>query len=731
MLKVSSFVVVIIIGVAKASAAIAQQQDSIGNKRVLNEVTITDFRPGVEMKAGKIILNIGGSALAAGASVMEILKKAPGVQVDQNEEIRMNGKSGVLVTIDGKNTHLQPAELSNLLHSTQGISVETIELISNPSASYDAAGGAGVINIRLKKSKNEGTNGVFTATAGMSDLGIRFRPNYRYNPSLSINNRGKQLNLFATYSYADQTSARTSILNRDVHLNNMTTRVDVDYFSEQQRRSHTYRAGADYALSPAHLLGVLVSGSSSNIGIDKMNLSVISTGPTIDGNALQNRDIRNIGFNLNYKGTFKKAAELSVDLDHAVYRRESEERLENVYSNLKIKMLSNPLYLQNTSPGDYIIQSARLDFTRPVNGASKYNGGLKLSRVKSGNQIDFGQLHSGTYTSDPKFTSMFEFEETIFSIYSTYTRSFRKGNIQAGLRGENTSSLGVEVNSDHRTRRNYLNLFPNLQLTYNQDKKNRWLISYSRRIDRPLYEDLNQFVGYVDQYSYRSGNPYLLPSLTHTAELTHTFQSKINTTLSAAATRNFSWNLFEQNDTTNIVTQVRRNLDRQYVYGLTFNTPVQFIKKRWEAQFTVQALYAKFKSKYDDERLNKGGKDLTFTLQNTLVFGKGLTAELLGKYETPSYYAIYHYRAIYYADAGISKTVIHKRGTLRLRVSDLFNTTDVRFRSNFGNLDLYDREKPESRVIAASFSLNFGKSTVGAARRRTVGSEAEQRRTGN
>ncbi len=696
----------------------------LASDNALNEITVTAAKKLLDVHPGKVILNIENSIIATGSSALELLKRAPGVQVDNNYNIRLNGKQGVLITIDGKQTYMDNDALGELLHNTRSESIESIELISNPSAKYTAEGSGAIINIKTKKNKSLGANGSMNIGFGNSDLGSGFNPNQRYNGGINANYRTQKLNIFGSNNYADQTFYRTSLLDRNINNNNQVTNIKVDYLSKQQRKSDTYRIGTDYFISPKQTIGFLVAGNYSKLNIAKQNRSDISDGnsnSSIETKSDQNRKFSNIGFNLNYKGKLgKKESELSIDLDYFIYDRSSLEFLTNNYSNGTDKFFSN------SSPSDYDIKSLKIDYILPIKKDQSLSIGIQSSNVSGNSKLDFGEIVSGAYQPDAMLTGQFKVNNQINAAYVSYKRDFKKSVLELGLRAEQTFPEEDPLPGSS-TKLGYFNLFPNLQFTQNLNQNNQLLFSYSRRILRPPYEDLNPFVGYLDQYTYHYGNPLLKPSYTQNVELTHVYKEKYTTTIRASLTNDVFLNVLEQDNVTMVNKSIRRNLDKQFTYGISFNAPLT-VYKNWSMDNTIEAFYQRFTNKSIAGNLDNGSPDVTFTTLQSFTFPHVFNAELSAKYETPTSYGISKYKSLYSMDFGISRSFWDKKANLKFKVSDIFNTDKDRFSSNYQNLDLRGVEKTESRIAQLSFTYLFGKKTVKAARKRSTGSESEQER---
>lgn len=290
----------------------------------LQEVTVTSQKPMIEVKADKMVLNVEGTINAVGSDGMELLRKAPGVIVDKDDNISLAGKNGVQVYIDGKPSPLSGTDLSNYLKSLQSSQIEAIELITNPSAKYEAAGNAGIINIKLKKNKSLGTNGSVNAGYNVGTYG-------RYNAGLNLNNRGKKVNVFGNYNFNHALNLMQFNLQRSILDTFFNQKSEIKMLNT----TNGFKAGLDYYIDKKSTIGFMVNGN-----INDNNVSNYSTTPKsyIPTGALQNTLIadnstdgkrNNVNFNTNYRYINTKGQELNLDADYGMYKNKSDQMQPN------------------------------------------------------------------------------------------------------------------------------------------------------------------------------------------------------------------------------------------------------------------------------------------------------------------------------------------------------------------------------------------------------------------
>ena len=700
----------------------------------LKEVSIVEQKSFIELKPGKVVLNIENSILSASNSAFDILQAAPGVQMDVDERIRLNGKQNVLVLVNGKQTFMEGQALNDILKSMQGAEIDQIELINNPSAKFEATGSGSIINIKTKKNKQFGANGSFNANSGISLINEDNDPNFRVGSGLNINFRNKFISVFGNYTYGDVNQDRDIVVERDIN-NSLLTAIDVNYQSLTRRLANSYRAGVDIDLTSNHVMGVMMSGSDNRLEISKINHSTIFNqnilDSTIQTHSDQTRGLNNIVFNFNYKGRLgKKAGDVSFDWDYISYRRSSTELLTNNFLDASNNAYRESLLLRNSSPSEYDVQSVKIDYNVSLTKRAKLELGVQRSHVKGDSRLDFGRMRSDVYYPEKSFTNHFLIDEQISAGYVNYSIDFKKSNLAIGVRAEKTLSNGTSLTSGHVTKRDYLNFFPNLQFSQDLNDNNKILFSYSRRVTRPGYDNLNPFVAYLDQYSYRAGNPYLKPEFTRIAEITHVYKSRFSATLRTKIIDDLMLELNEQNDLTHVNTIISRNIDRQFMYGLELNAPIS-LSHWWDMNLNLQSMYEKYTTQSTAGEYENTSPSFVLSALQSLNFKNDFSVEINGKYESPTIYGIYNYKAAYTVDAAVAKSFFDQNATVRLRVSDLFNTSINRYTSTYQGLNLLSVDKRDSMLGQISFVYLFGRRTVKGARKRDTGSEKEQERIGS
>lgn len=704
----------------------------------LREVTVSSKKPMVEVKADKMIVNVEGTINATGNDALELLRKSPGVMVDKDDNISLAGKNGVRIYVDGKPTPLAGTDLANYLKSMQSAQIEAIEIITNPSAKYDAAGNAGIINIRLKKNKAFGTNG--SVNAGYN---IGVYP--KYNAGISFNHRNKGINIFGNYNYNNTRQDNMFNLYRSV----LDTVFDNKTSMIFRNKSHGFKTGLDYFINNKHTIGILVNGNISENQFDNNSRTPISYKPTgvvdriLVANNSNKMERNNINTNLNYRFADTSGHELNIDADYGFFRNDGNQLQPNYYYNPAGTVLLNQYFYRFISPTDIDIYTLKADYEQNFK-KGRLGIGAKTSVINTGNNFkryDVSQLNPEQKTLDVARSNQFDYKETINAVYVNYNKQLKGVMFQAGVRMENTVSSGdsyglnadgsVNKSSVQTFKRDYTDFFPSAALTFNKNPMNQWGLSYSRRIDRPAYQDLNPFEFKLDEYTFMKGNTSLRPQYTNIVTLTNTYKYKLNTSLSYSHVADVFAQLVDTADKSkSFIT--RKNLATQDVIALNISYP--FMYKTYMLFVNFSGNYSKYKADFGggSRVVNLDAASFNIYTQQSLKFGKkkDWTAELSGWYNTPSIWqGVFKSEAMWSVDGGVQKTIFKGKGNLKVSVSDIFFSMKWSGESNFAGQLTRANGSFESRQLRTSITWRFGSNTVKASRQRKDASEEEKKRT--
>jgi outer membrane receptor protein involved in Fe transport len=693
----------------------------------LNTVSIVGKKPLIERKSDRLVMNIANSTLAAGNTALEILSKAPGVTVDHDGNISLRGKPGVSIMIDGKLTYLSASQLTNLLRSTDGNSIQTIELITNPPAKYDAAGTGGIINIRLKKNTNYGTNGTFTAGGGYGKY-------YKSNAGITLNHRSKNINLFGNYNYVNNKYFETLNVIRSTAAGDENTYFDQQGRDISFRKNNSYKAGIDYYIGAKNIIGFVMSGYANHIDATNEIKTLIGNRPaTVDSSVTAlnpgNGKYKNQTYNLNYKSVLDTSGqELNADFDYSRFSSNNHVTYNNSFSDALGTVNKAPLIFRNETPTQVKIWAGKIDYTYPFNPKMKLETGIKSSYVSTDNDFQSENLKNGNWINDVSKSNRFIYKEQVNAAYANLHKEFKSTTLQIGLRTEMTHSEGNSITTGNVVKRNYTDLFPSLFIQQNLSKDHEIGFSYSSRINRPDYQSLNPFLYFADLYTYSQGNPQLKPEYANSFELSYGYKKTTNITFGYIHTRDVMTTTLLTDPIKKTLAIFEQNLASRRTVSMNINRPVA-IASWWNTSNDATIYHSRFTSPDLLGAPFKNGK-LTYMINSihTFTINPSVNAEFSANYQSSQVFGTYIAKPIYGVDLGISKSFASKKANIKLSASDLFNTRQVHVRSAVPLQDYNLSQKQESRIISLSFSYNFGSSNVKATRERSNSSSNEQNR---
>ncbi|MGY2134362.1 outer membrane beta-barrel protein [Hymenobacter sp. HD11105] len=699
----------------------------------LKEVQVTGARPFLEQQADKTVLHVGSSIGSAGSTALEVLEKAPGVVFDrQSEVLSLRGKQGVLVLIDGKPSNLPASEVVALLQNLPSNSIDKIELLTNPSARYEAAGNAGIINIALKKSLDLGSNTALTA-------GVGYGRRAKYNGGVTYNLRRPGVNFFGSYhgAYNPQWALYDNVRTvgtgaESVVLDQLTPR-------QTDPLTHTAKLGGDFILNPRQTVGVVLSGLGTDQRLHSQNATTLyqpeqALDSVVTLGNRQRTALRSWSGNLNWRRTFAAPGrELTADLDYSAFRRAQGEQLLNRFRGLDQRELSPASRFESHNTADITIYAAKVDYAQPLGAQGRVELGAKSSYVVSDNRANFRRDEQGVWVPDAQLSNDFTYRENINAAYASYkTPLGRTFDLQTGLRLEHTRARGRSASQEQGLRRDYLELFPTVFLTQKLPGQHTLQYSYSRRIDRPSYQQLNPFVSFVSLYTYVQGNPYLNPQFTNNLQLSYTHPQGFMVSGSVNRTRDLIARFPSQDNATRLEVVSSANLDRFDNAALTFTAPLT-LTRSWTATSNLNLFYNRFRLRQPDGQpfVNQQAA-LTFNSTSTWALSRQFSAELSGFYNSPTRFGLGRVQHQWQLSAGAQYTSPSGRTVVKLSYSDLFNTARYNSHLRYQNLDIVFANRWESTQVRLTLTYRLGNDKVKATPgRKTSVSEEQKRLEGN
>ena len=695
----------------------------------LKDVTVISKKAFIERKIDKTVVNVDASVTNAGSTAMDVLGKSPGVTVDKDGNISLKGKQGVMIMLDGKPSYLSGAELANLLRNMSSTNLDQIEIMTNPSAKYDAAGNSGIINIKTKKNKQKGFNGSVTLGYGQGVYA-------KTNNSLNLNYRNGKFNVFSTLSVNQRKNYQHLDINR-VYRN---TDQSVSAIFDQNARmihnngSNSGKIGVDYYASKKTTVGFVVSAfinpekqTNLNTSYLKNRFGIVDSVAVSTG--AEDGSWKNGAINFNLRHQFDSTGrELTMDVDYMDYNATKTQPFSNI-TYLPNGTVSNSNQLVGELPSVIKIYSAKADYTHPLKGGVKIETGVKMSFVNTDNTAGYFNIINDVKHPDYEKTNRFRYKENINAAYLNASKEIKKWGFQAGLRLENTNYSGNQFGNSQRAdssfTKSYVGLFPTMFVSYNANEKNQFSFSYGRRINRPAYEDLNPFMFYLDKYTYGEGNPFLRPSYANVLEMSHTFHQWLTTTVNYSHTKDLFSETFEPRG---YATVIKQGNFASSDNGSISVSAQKSLTKIWTLIVYSEANYSQYKGLTFGNSKKRTGSTYLININNQFKFNKGWSAELSGFYRTKGIEGQISINPLSQVNAGVQKEILKTKGTLKLNIMDAFFSMIQNGKIDILNTDASFYQYGDSRVVSLNFTYRFGKPIKGVQKRQTGGAGDEQNR---
>jgi hypothetical protein len=696
----------------------------------LKGVTITASKPMIEVRADKTVLNVEGNINSQGQNALELLRKAPGVTVDNNDNINLRGKNSVRIQIDGRDVPMQSSEVAALLKNMRAEEIAAIEMISNPSAKYDASGNAGIINIKTRKNKGLGSNGSLGTELIQGET-------FKWGVNGAGNFRNEKVNVFGNYNnhFADWHNDISLLRDQnDIRFDQTTLMTD-------NNNRHGFKLGTDFFLNDKHTIGFLVDGRHNKgpwSNTSKTYISSLETPDIMDSVLIASNHVpqerNNFNFNLNYRYADTTGRELSIDANRGIYRYRANSLQSNYYMDPTEQVVLNERIYRNNTPTDVDMFIGKIDYEQPL-WKGKLGIGYKTTNVKTDNVFDYFNVLNGESIKSLERSNHFVYDEHVNAGYVNYNAKFGKLGVQAGVRAEHTNYVGDLISElpdmNEQISNKYLSWFPSGALTYEMNKKNQFSLTYSRRIDRPRYQDLNPFEDRLDELTYKKGNPFLRPQFTNSVELTHTFMGFVNTTIGYSKTNDMFTEYIDTTETTRSFLR-QANIASQTSYSLSLGVPMP-IAKWWEGYLSwtgyITAFDAEFRPGFAYEEQFKA---FNLYSEQTFKLPKGWSVQLSGWFNSPAIWqAVFRSKPQGAMDFGIKKQLFDGDGTVSLSFGDILGTAGWSSVNDFTpGLYMLGSGHWESQTIRLNMNYRFGNKNIKNARRRSTGLEDINKRLG-
>ncbi len=712
---------------AQSSPIKAAQKQLFLDAKLLKGVEIVTQKPLIERQIDKTVLNIENSILAVGNTALDILGQAPGVTVDKDGAISLRGKQGVTVMIDGKPTYLSAEQLANVLRATEGSSIKSIELITNPSAKYDAAGNSGIINIKMKKNQSYGMN-------GSVNVGTGYGYNYKADGGVNMNYRNKKFNLYGNGNYGVNRNFQDTDIWRVNGTKENQTYFDQTSHSEGKWKNLNYKTGIDWFLTDQQTLGFFINGyhgdgeNSSNV------LTLIGDAPSVTDSAVvapnqYDGTYTGASYNLNYHGVLDTVGqEINMDMDYSRHIQDRNNFFNTMYKDGAGQPAKPDYRFRSFTPSKVEIYGAKIDYVLPLSKQTKLEMGAKSSFVKADNNFLFENLLAGKWENDLNRSNQFLYEENINAAYGSLKTKYKTTSVQLGIRTEQTRSTGNSITEQKIVKRDYLDFFPSLYLNQELSKDHEAGLSYSRRIDRPNYSSLNPFISYLDIYTYRQGNPFLKPQYTNSFELSYSFKKNLNVSFSYKSTNDVMTEVLLTDTAKKTIFISVQNLAKQKAYNMN-TSYVLPITKWWNSNTNLTIFHNQFETPNLLGAAYKSGMmSFNFNTNHTLKVNSSTNLEWTGRVESKQIYGTLLIAPRYRIDLGASRSFMDSKLNVKFAANDIFKLQKSKVTSTLPSQNYVLNERWESQVFRLTCTYRFGSKEIKAARERSGSSETESKR---
>ncbi len=690
----------------------------------LDEVSLTSWRPRVEVENGTMVVRVENTAMAAGASAYEVVSRSPGISTDQNGNFQLNGKSGVNILIDGKMTYLSGDDLKSFLESMPADNIEKIELMSQTSAKYDAEGTGGVLNIHLKKNSLSGFSGSVYA-------GARWNEDQYYNAGANLGFSKGRWNSFLNAGYRENGHVRDQAAQRNYGGDTRFTQLGEE---RQRRTTPSLQLGVDYQLAADHTIGGMVHLQSSEGVMDWNTFTRITSssqdqGSEIDARNHLNNDFSNNRFNLNYTGKLDTiGTTLTANLDYVRLESTAETTFKNNYLPVNGAEGTQENLLSDTQ-SNYDIYSGTVDLSLPLGTKSNLETGIKMSKVTSDSDLAFFIEEETGQVFDPTRSNEFIYEEEIYAAYVSFQTSFSDSwSLRAGLRAEQTFGEGRSVTLNQTSKRDYLEFFPSLNVQQSVSENYKVNYSYNRRIVRPPYGQFNPFIYYLDPKTYIVGNTDLQPQFSNRFEVVQSLFGKYHLTIGYDAIDDFIAEVPTVDPESGDAIYTTDNLDGFSNWNASLVAPVQ-IAPFWTSTNTLVLNIQKYTFFQDMQEKHHQNNFFMAQSNHQIALPWGLSLDLAGTYQGEMAYSLYRLKPMAWLDVAVKKSLLQDKLEVSLNATDVFRSREMEVTSDYIADGFGIQQYFGTQALNLTLRYNFSKGAKTSMPRQTDALE-EQNRAG-
>ncbi|MFC4873851.1 TonB-dependent receptor domain-containing protein [Negadavirga shengliensis] len=676
----------------------------------LDEVTVEGVTSMFETDIDKRRYDVENSIVAEGATATELLETLPSIQVDDEGGISMRGSGDILIYINGRPSNLSGDDAESILAQFPANSIKSVELITNPSSRYDAAGVGGIINIILKKNERTGFNGQANVAIGTRD---------KYNAGVNLNYGAGKVNYYASYSFQDRRTFRESEAYRENFLPNISPVLDQDSYGERFDKTHLVRGGLDYNIADNKVFSFYAQGNfRDRTAFNELNQRSINSGGNLDSLFVRNQDdVRestNLETGMSYDWEIDTLGQrLFTSLSFSRDERFQVENYEQLfYNNAHEEVPANYLLQINDRPQTSDLYVFQMDYEKPFQNGGRLESGLKgtfgswdrIQEFRQGDQsTGFEPVRNDT------ISDTFSFKEDVYAAYASYRNNTNNFGYQFGLRGEYTETISFQGNNQRTVVNNYFNLFPSMYLSYDIGEEEAFTANYSRRISRPNLWSLSPFYRVRDLLNLSIGNPFLQPEMTDSYEFGY-MKGWERLLFNATVYHRYSTNVLTRIirlGEDNVAVQTRENANVRNNTGLELINQMQ-LTNWWDATVSGNFFYSEIIGDNIEQGFNNSNFSWTVSLLSNMAIPDLFTLQIQGNYRGPMVFPQGEIEPMWGVNAGIRKNVMNDNATISLNVSDIFNTRIFRIRNEDARFVQDRMFNRETRIGTLSFTYRFG-----------------------
>lgn len=697
-------------------------------EKTMTEVVVSSKKPIIRRKLDKTILNVENSILSSGSTAFEILQMAPGVTIGNSDNIELLGKGSPLIMVDGKPSSLSKEQISIWLKGMSSDMISEIEIISQPSAKYDAAGVSGIINIVTKRIKTVGFTGNTVIATGYGRGG-------KYRGNVNMAYKANKYALTADYSYGFNNSIRYLTVDRVVFHPQGNVYFDRSGDMNNFSRIQNYKTSFTYFINKNNSVGLQLLGYENSEKLSSENFTGIFDytrflDSSLTSKSTENSTYKNLGGNFNFSSKLDTLGRMfTFDADYNVFRNKTFRIFSNKLSDKSGSIIGNEDFIRNNFPTLIKVATLKSDLVYPLRNKINLEMGVKASFVNTDNNNLLDSLINNQWKPSLSQSNQFIYNENIGSAYLLANKSFKKFSAQTGLRVEKTNSVSESLTLNSKATRKYVDFFPSLYLAREFNNNLNIGFSYSRRIERPNYQNLNPFRFYDDRYTYHEGNPYLKAAYTNSLELSSSFGKYYSTVLQYSKTTGVIAEDIQQ-EVLNDSTVFTKSFYRNYQTLNSLSVVLSFSKdvnSWWSTDKTITINRSQYLDTFGGLNRNLSNSNFALNFFEFFSLSKTISAELGGFYRTPSLYGFIKSNARFKIDVGLKKSLWNKKANIRLKITDIFDTNRFEGQAVYGDVDVKIINRFESRTAFLTFSLNFGNKKLEVKRRNGSDKDVRER----